>query len=149
VLASLLGCVLIVYALSGLRGLDFTIARAREWFLTPVMGLLGGMMSGLVGVFIVPGVLYLQMLKMPKDVFVQALGVALTTATVSLALALSGFELYSSKHAWVSAGVLVPAFGGMFLGQIIRARLSEDVFRKAIYYALAFFGIYLIAGAVL
>ena len=149
ILASLLGCVLLVYAVSGLRGFNVNVNPAIEWLLTPSMGFLGGAMSGLVGVFIVPAILYLQMLKMPKEVFIQTMGVTLTVATLSLGLALSGFDLYSTGHAMTSAGALVPAFAGLYLGQLIRARLSEGVFRTVIFWALGFFGVYLILGAVL
>ena len=86
---------------------------------------------------------------MPKDLFVQTAGVMLTVATVTLGVALSGFELYSRDHGLISAAGLVPAFAGMFLGQKIRARLSEDLFRVMVFYALAVFAVYLIAGAVL
>ena len=73
----------------------------------------------------------------------------LTVATVTLGIALSGFDLYESEHGLISAAGLVPAFAGMYLGQKVRARLSEQVFRKVVFYALAIFGFYLIAGAVL
>ena len=148
-LAGVLGCVLVVYAITGLGGLTIDVAKNHEWFLTPTMGLLGGIMSGLAGVFIVPGILYLQVLRMPKDVLIQAMGVALTVATVTLGIALSRFQLYSSSHGVVSAIGLVPAFAGMYLGQRIRAELSEALFRKVVFCALAVFGVYLIGGAVL
>lgn len=148
-LAAVLGGILLVYAVTGLRGFTLTIQRSKEWFFTPAMGLAGGTMSGLVGVFIVPGIIYLQVLRMPKDLFVQTAGVMLTVATLTLGVALSGFELYSSEHGMISAAALVPAFAGMYLGQKVRARLSEDLFRVLVFYALAIFGIYLILGAVL
>ena len=148
-LAGVLGGILLIYSITGLRGLSIVVASAREWLFTPAMGLAGGIMSGLVGVFIIPGIMYLQVLKMPKDLFVQTAGVMLSVATISLGIALSGFQLYQGDHGLISAAGLVPAFAGMFLGQKIRARLSEDVFRKLVFYALVIFGIYLIAGTVL
>lgn len=148
-LSAVLGAILLIYAITGLRGVSIIVQRAKEWFLTPSMGLAGGIMSGLVGVFIIPGIMYLQVLKMPKDLFVQTAGVMLTVATITLGIALSGFELYQGDHGIISAAGLAPAFAGMYLGQKVRARLSEDVFRVVVFYALAIFGIYLIAGTVL
>ena len=68
-LVALLGAILLVYAFTGLRGITITVDRTREWIATPSTGLAGGIMSGLVGVFIVPGIMYLQILRMPKELF--------------------------------------------------------------------------------
>ena len=99
------------------------------------------------GVFIVPGVLYVQMLRVPKEVFVQAMGLLLLVVSLSLGLALSRHDLYSADHAFVSGLCVLPAFFGLYLGGRIRAQLSEANFSTLIYIALAAFGAYLILGA--
>ena len=43
----------------------------------------------------------------------------------------------------VSVGALVPAFAGMWVGQKIRARLSEERFRRVFFIALLLVGIYI------
>ncbi len=146
-LSALLGASLVVYAANGLWGVSFYVAPRRETVLTPVMGFVAGIMSGLVGVFIVPGVLYIQLLRVPKEVFVQAMGMLLLVVSLSLGLALSRHNLYSADHALVSGLCVLPAFFGLYIGGRIRARLSEAHFSTAIYIALAAFGSYLILGA--
>ncbi len=148
-LAAVLGIVLCIYAASGIQGVAYARAQSLEHLLTPLTGLISGVMTGLVGVFMVPGVLYLQALRLPKELFVQTLGVVFVVATVTLGIALSRYSLLSGDHAIISAASVIPAFAGLYLGQKIRARLSEDRFRMVIYCALAAFGIFLIARAFL
>ena len=148
VLAAILGLTLLVYGVSGIAGLVLPAAGKSERVLTPAVGLVSGAMTGLVGVFMVPAVLYLQALRLPKDVFVQSLGFLLSVAAVSLGAALSRFSLFSGEQALLSTAALLPAFAGLYTGQQLRAKLSEDRFRTILFCALAVFGLYLIIRAV-
>lgn len=146
-LGGLLGVLLCTYAATGLSRYTFGWMQDGERLWSPVMGFASGLMTGLAGVFIIPGALYLQALQLRKEVFVQTLGVLFVAATVGLGVALSRHELLTGGHALVSAIAVLPAFAGMYLGQKIRAKLSEQSFRAALFSALACVGLYLIARA--
>ena len=49
--------------------------------MSPLMGGAGGLMFGMTGIMIVPGILYLQTLGLKRDTFVQALGLTFVTIT--------------------------------------------------------------------
>ncbi len=149
VLAAILGVVLCVYAVTGIGGFLVPVAEDRERIWAPIVGLASGIMTGLVGIFMVPVVLYLQALRLPKEVFIQTMGMLLAVAALSLGAALSRYALFSGDHAVISTAAALPAFAGLYLGQKVRARLSEDLFRTVLYCALAGFGLYLIVRAVI
>lgn len=147
ILAAVLGVVLCVYAASGMFRFNLPAVQRSAHTLTPLMGLASGVMTGLAGVFMVPGALYLQALRLPKELFVQTLGLLFVIATITLGAALSRYALLNQDQAMISTAAVIPAFAGLYLGQKIRARLSEDHFRTALYCALAGLGIFLILRA--
>ncbi len=97
----------------------------------------------------VPGVLYIQALGMKRDLFVQALGITFCLIMVALGLFMSRNQILPMETALVSAGALVPTSLGMLLGQQLRHRMSEQVFRKVLFVALCIAGIYMVARVAL
>jgi uncharacterized membrane protein YfcA len=147
VLSALLGVVLAGYAVLGLVRLDPPSPGRRERWLSPLVGLVGGLLNGMTGSFVVPGVIYLQSLGFSRDAFIQSMGVLFTVSTVVLALALGGQGFLSEELAVLSAGGVVPAVIGMLLGQAVRQRLSEEIFRTVFFAALLAFGAYIVFRA--
>jgi uncharacterized protein len=142
-LAGLLGLVLAAYAVSGLVRLDPPAPGHREAWLGPVVGITSGLLNGMTGSFVVPGVMYLQSLRLSRDALIQAMGVLFTTSTVALAVALRGQGFLSPELALLSALGVLPAVAGMFLGQLVRQRLSEAAFRNVFFAGLLAFGAYI------
>jgi uncharacterized membrane protein YfcA len=142
-LAGLLGVVLVGYAVLGLMQLEAPSPGRHERWLTPVVGAASGLLNGMTGSFVVPGVIYLQALGLSRDALVQAMGVLFSTSTIALGLALRGQGLLSLDLAMVSAGGAIPAVAGMILGQHVRRRLSEEMFRKVFFAALVMLGSYI------
>ena len=74
-LSLLLGSLLIIYALISLLGIHFTIpAKHRGWSGT-CLGLINGALTGMVGVYIIPSVMYFQAIGMRRDELLQAMGI--------------------------------------------------------------------------
>ncbi len=148
-LAALLGGLLIIYASLNLhRPKVPDISRIETW-LGPLAGAVTGVLTGLTGSFVVPGVMYLQALAMPRDVLIQAMGVAFTVSTVALALALNDQRLISQELGIQSAAGVVPAIIGMVIGQRVRSKLSESLFLRIFFAALAVLGIYITARSLI
>ena len=144
-LSALLGGLLCLYGgLSLLRPQVPTPGRHEAW-LSPVVGLVNGGLTGLTGSFVVPGVLYLQALGMPRDTFVQAMGVLFTVSTLALGASLAGYGLLPADLTGLSAAALAPAFAGMFVGQWLRRRLPEARFRQVFFSGIAALGVYIVA----
>ena len=102
----------------------------------------------MTGSFVVPGVLFLQAIGLPRDTLIQAMGVLFTASTLALAVALQGNGLLNMELGKLSAAALLPAIAGMVIGQRIRRSLSEQMFRRVFFVALLVLGVYIIATSV-
>lgn len=142
-LSALLGILLVVYATFGLSGFSIRIDEAKQDSQGMAYGMVNGLLTGMTGSFVVPGVIYLQAIKLTRDELVQAMGMLFTLSTLVLGVSLLVSGLLSVQLGLGSALGLVPAMVGMALGQRIRRRLSEKRFRQLFFIGLLGMGIYL------
>jgi uncharacterized membrane protein YfcA len=148
-LTGFLGVLLIGYGALDLAGVRLVISPRRELWAGPLFGAVNGILTGMTGTFVVPGVMYLQAMAMPRDMLVQAMGMLFTASTLALALALQGNGFLTADLGLASAAAVIPAAIGMAAGQRLRRRLSEARFRHIFFVALIVLGAYLVANAVL
>ena len=146
-LSALLGALLAVYSLVSLGGLRLSISTRQASWLGPLLGLVNGILTGMTGSFVVPGVLYLQALGFDRNALIQAMGMLFTLSTLALAVALRGNAMLDLELGAYSALALLPAIVGMLLGQRIRRVISEPLFRKVFFIALLALGVYIIVTA--
>jgi uncharacterized membrane protein YfcA len=144
-----LGVALAVYALYGLLGRPLCVPKRGERWLSPLIGLLTGLISGATGVFNIPAVPYLQGLNLEKDDLIQALGLSFTVSTIALAIGLAGNGAFHLGNLALSALAIVPALIGMGLGTIIREKISARTFRVAFLCCLGVLGVELAARSLL
>lgn len=138
-----LGILLVIYAIIGLRKIRFAVPRANEKWLGGIVGLVTGVVAAATGVQVIPSMPFMQAIGMEKDELVQALGVFFTTATLAQAFNLTNAGLMNASVAIPSGVGLVAAFLGMYLGQLLRSRMDADTFRRWFLIALLLLGIYL------
>ena len=146
-LSALLGGLLVAYSVINLVGLKFRIPARHEAWIGPSAGVVNGVLTGMTGSFVVPGVMFLQAIGLSRDALIQAMGMLFTASTLALALALQENELLTTEHGILSLTALVPAIVGMTAGQRIRRILPEQVFRRVFFVALLILGGYIIAVA--
>ncbi len=146
-LSGLLGGLLVVYALVNLCGVRLVIPVRHEAWAGPVMGSANGILTGMTGSFVVPGVMFLQAIGLSRDELIQAMGMLFTASTLALGFALQRNNLLSQELGMLSVSALAPAIAGMVLGQRIRRNLSEVLFRKVFFISLLALGGYIIVGA--
>ena len=144
-----LGAVLILYGAMGLMRFRLRVSKGLEKPLAPVIGAVSGFIAALVGVPVVPLMPYLQALAIKPSEIVQTLGVVLCATSFTLAASLIHFGMFDRPHALLSAGAVVPSIAGMWLGQRIRAGLSIEQFRLAVFGALLATGLYTVASRLL
>jgi len=137
-----LGSVLALYAVIALFLPKFSVSQKAELRLSPIVGGVTGILAGATGVFVVPAVPYLSALGLTKDELIQALGLSFTVSTVALAVALGASGSFSSGILVASAGAVVPALVGMFIGQHTRNRIEPAAFRKWFLVSMLFVGGY-------
>jgi uncharacterized membrane protein YfcA len=142
-----LGILLVIYAITGLKKFSFSVARSDEKWIGGVVGVLTGVISAATGVQVIPSMPFMQAIGMEKDELVQALGVFFTVATLALAFNLTSAGLLTAATALPGAVAMVCAFVGMFIGQAVRSRLQPDAFRRWFLIAMILLGVYLTGSA--
>jgi uncharacterized protein len=140
---TLLGVALFIYAALGVSKVHFSVPARSEIWLSPIIGLATGVVTGATGIFTLPMVPYLQALGLNKDELVQALGMSFTVSTVALGAALMDRGvLHIAAMGW-SLLALVAALAGMGLGQIVRGRVGAENFRFYFFIGLLLLGAHL------
>jgi uncharacterized membrane protein YfcA len=146
---ALLGIALALYAVTGLASLRLSIAREHEVWAGPLAGAVTGLITAATGVFVIPAVPYLQAIGLEKEELIQALGLSFTVSTVALTVNLAADNALSSGLAGPALGALGMAALGMWLGQVLRLRMSPLTFRRCFFAGLLVLGLYLAARALL
>ncbi len=146
-LSILLGILLTAYSILNILGLRLSISPHHEKWAGPILGAVNGILTGMTGSFVVPGVMYLQEIGLSRDMLVQAMGMLFSLSTIGLAFALQNNNLLTPKLATISAFAVVPAIIGMMLGQKVRKSLSETKFRRVFFISIFVLGVLIIAKA--
>lgn len=146
-LTALLGVLLVTYSMVTLWGIQLTVPARHETWIGTLVGVVNGILTGMTGSSVVPGVMFLQAIGLPRDMFIQAMGILFATSTLALAVALQKADILTIEHGILSFGAVLPAILGMILGQRVRSALSERRFRKVFFVALLILGTYIIASA--
>jgi uncharacterized membrane protein YfcA len=131
-----LGALLLSYAVIGLANFTPSLPPGAEPWVSPVLGVVSGVVNAATGLFVMPLVPYLQSLEMDKDELVQALALCFTTGALALALRLWMDGTSVLGEATGSALALAAALVGMPLGKALRDRFSQRIFRKCFFVAL-------------
>jgi uncharacterized membrane protein YfcA len=138
-----LGAVLAAYGIYGLVGVRFEIPPRWEQWLSPLVGFGTGVLNGATGVFVIPAAPYLASLRLDKEELVQSVGINAFICPLALAAALvvHGQFRMDVAGSWVVA--LLFSLAGMYVGQIVRERTAEQVFRRGFFIGLLALGTYM------
>ena len=108
-LSLLLGVLITLYAVSGLIGRGFDISSTSQRKIGPIFGAANGVLTGMTGSFVVPGVFYLKAIGLDREQLIQAMGILFTLSTVGLAFTVTGNALVNRELVLVSALSTIPA----------------------------------------
>ena len=147
VVGMILGASLVVYVTVNLIAFDMHIPRRLESRISPPCGLVGGVLFGMTGSLAFPVVPYLTALRMPKDEFVQAVGMVFFLTAVVFVGSLAAQGVYTWTNTAISAGALIPSSIGMAIGTWLRGKVSEELFRKLVFLFILILGLNLIRQA--
>jgi uncharacterized membrane protein YfcA len=136
-----LGLALIAYAAYALFLPTLSVPERLESWLSPVIGIVTGLLTGATGVFTLPAVPYVQSLGLQKDELVQALGLSFTVSTVALAGGLFAQGAFRLDQLGLSLLAVLPALVGMWLGSIVRQKISPKAFRRCFLLFLVVLGL--------
>lgn len=139
-----LGLVLVIYGIWGLARPALPELGRHARLAGGVAGSATGLVTAATGVFVIPMVPYLQALKLPRDAFIQAMGISFMLATVALMLRLGSANLADwAANAPACATAFIAAFAGLWAGAQLRGRLDPMQFQRVLY------GVFLLLGLVM
>ncbi|MCJ8521610.1 putative membrane protein YfcA [Pseudorhizobium tarimense] len=139
-----LGTALMAYSCYALFSAQLRVPARFESWMTPLAGAATGLITGGTGVLVIPAVPYLQSLGLDKDDLVQALGLSFTVSTAALAAGLAVHGSLQLEEFALSTLAVIPALAGMWLGQILRNRISAANFRRGFSVSLMLVGLEMI-----
>ena len=143
---SILGAMLALYSAFSLSRPQIQSPGKSECILSPAIGGTSGIIFGMTGTFIIPGIVYLQALGLKKDDLVQALGITFITISTTLMGTFVQRGIMDSNLMLASCAAVLPTAVGIFAGQRLRHRVSENLFRIVFFWVLLFVGLYFIAA---
>jgi uncharacterized membrane protein YfcA len=144
----LLGMLLVVYALISLVKVRFSVARPREKWVGGIIGLVTGLIAAATGIQVIPAMPFMQAIGMEKDELVQALGVFFTVSTIAMSYNLNEAGLLTSATLLPAGVAMAGAFVGMVIGQLVRARLDAEAFRRWFLVGILLLGLYLVGSTI-
>lgn len=147
-LTVLLGLLIVLYSLISLAGIKLTLSPASETSTGMACGLVNGILGGLTGSFVVPGVMYLQALDMPRQMLLQSMGLLFSISTVALAISLWANGLLNQSMTQLSFWAVFPALLGMPLGQWLGKHLPDKHFRTLFFCSIGVIGGFILLGGI-
>lgn len=140
----LLGVLAVVFAIVSFSKVQLTLKPEHEKLAGVVVGVVNGVVTGVTGIFVLPGGLYIQALGLSRDELVQALGLLFMVSTVAIGGIFFAKSLMTPQLAMLSVLAILPAMAGLAVGEALRSRLSETMFRKLFLGGIAIIGVSLI-----
>lgn len=138
VLAVVLTIILMIFG--GAVHIPASSERWTGYLVGAVAGFLGGV-SSLTGPFLIT---YLMALKLKREEFIGSISVIYLFGSIPMYAAMLWFGRFGKAEIGASCIALVPMFLGLKVGNLIRSRLSEGLFRGLLIGLLATLSLLLI-----
>ena len=96
---------------------------------------------------VVPCVFYFHAIRLRKDTLVQAMGILFTVLTLMLIVSLKTRNILTLELSGWSAFAILPAIIGVLLGQLIRKKTSDEIFKRIFFFCLILLGSFITFNA--
>lgn len=144
ILTGVLGIILCLYAVLGMVTVPVKVPRRLEKILGPLTGISTGIVTGATGSLALPLMIYIDGLHFDKERFVQFTGMVAAAITIPLMLGVTGRQMFVGGMVPMAFAALIPSFIGLWVGQNLRRRLPQALFRKLVLLSLLGIGVKLI-----
>ncbi len=148
-LTAAMGVVIIVFVITSATPFALKISDLRDTKAQTLFGGLCGIFGGLTSIWTPPLAIYLHGRDVDKEEFVRASGIIIFMGSLPLAFGYLQLGFLTGPILATSTAMLVPAFIGFSVGEVIRRRISETVFKRVLLVAFFAIGLNLLRQAIL
>lgn len=140
----LLGCLIVIYGIQSMLQPSLHLRSAVARGLRVPVGLVSGFFTGLTGSQVMPLMPYMLSLNLGSQQLVQAVNLAVITASLFLGICLMAFGVVHADMLVLSILAVVPALVGVQAGSWCRLRIDDRQFRGLVILVLTTIGVALI-----
>jgi uncharacterized membrane protein YfcA len=141
----ILGAFIVAFVTLSATGATPRVPRRWEPWLSPVAGLLAGIVGGITNVPGTPLVMYFHALGLGKHEFVSSVAFTFVVYKIIQLGAVSYYGLLTPSRVGTSLILTVVALGGFALGLKVQDRLEQRTFNRAVLVFLGALGLWLVA----
>ena len=141
-----IGLAMVIFSANLLFGLSLPIGPGLRWQLG--VGVLSGFLGGLSSIWSPPVAMYLMARDTPKEQFIAATGFLFLAGCLPLAFGLYLSGVLTPVTAIKSLMGLVVVLLGFRIGELLRGRVSQELFRKFVLIAFLVMGVRLILAGI-
>ena len=145
-LTVVIGFAMIIFSANLLFGFSLPIGLGLSWQIG--VGVLSGFLGGLSSIWSPPVAMYLMARNTPKEQFIAATGFLFLAGCFPLALGLYLSGVLTPVTAVKSLMGLVVVLLGFRIGELLRGRVSQEIFRKFVLVAFLVMGVRLIIAGI-
>lgn len=124
---------------------SFVISAKHARWGGPVVGALSGLLGGITGFYGVLLVVFLTMMRLPKDIFTATIALMFLLGGAAMGLFLAQASVLTGMVLVYSLLALIPTVIGIWLGMRVRSRISQAQFEKGVTVIMVFMGLSLFA----
>jgi uncharacterized membrane protein YfcA len=130
ILYALIGSSVLLFVLASYFRVEWNVSPSAERWAGPLAGSLGGFLGGISTIWGPPMMIYFVMLRLPKEDYIQAVGLVWFIASIPLVIAYVRYGILTTDTALLSTLACVPGFVGLAIGQALRKHINQQAFTK-------------------
>jgi hypothetical protein len=144
-----LGVTVVVFVVSNLFKIDFTISPRGEKILSPIVGFVSGFLNGMTNAAGPALAIYLYSLRLDKRAFVKSIATIFVITKLSQLVAISTWNLFNGDTIKLSIQVLLFTLAGFYSGMKAHDSVNQRNFNRGLLVLLTLIGVILIVRAVM
>ena len=142
-----LGAMVLMFVLSSLLSVEFTVSPRSERFAAPIAGILTGLLNGMTNAAGPALAIYLYSLKLQKVEFIKSIATIFIVTKVSQLAAVSTWNLFTHANLLLSLEVTLLVLLGFYVGLKTQDRVNQGTFNRGILIFLFVLGVTLVLRA--
>jgi uncharacterized protein len=142
-----LGVMVLVFVISNLFKIDFSVSARNEKILSPIFGFVSGFLNGMTNAAGPTLAIYFYSLKLEKRSFVKSIATIFVTTKLSQLIAISTWNLFNWYTIKLSLLVLLLTLAGFYAGIRTQDRVNQKSFNRGLLALLSVVGVTLLVRA--